>query len=231
MSHDSFDLGDHHHVEPVADLADDLDHVVQRPRRVERVDARPQACARKVRRHRNVAGHVDEAAPRRDLVLDGDGVLEVAEDDVDLAGDLDRAGAHLLHMRRHEMDHPLDARGQVAERGGRADRERLEELARRLHGWAPVRGMLQRTLAPRPARANRPLGGAARPKRKRRPVGAAACVVRCDRAYRAAAFGFSARSAILLRSWSVFISSFSVSSSSFSASRMPSCLAQAFIVP
>ena len=36
------DLGQHDDVELVADGADDLDHVVERPGRIERVDARPQ---------------------------------------------------------------------------------------------------------------------------------------------------------------------------------------------
>ena len=36
------DLGDHDHVEAVADLGDGGDEVVERPRRVERVDPRPQ---------------------------------------------------------------------------------------------------------------------------------------------------------------------------------------------
>jgi hypothetical protein len=37
----AFDLRQHHHVEPVADGADDLHHIVERPGRIERIDARP----------------------------------------------------------------------------------------------------------------------------------------------------------------------------------------------
>ncbi len=38
----ALDLRDHHHVELVADLGDELRDVVEHPRRLERVDARPQ---------------------------------------------------------------------------------------------------------------------------------------------------------------------------------------------
>src|SRR5713101_7611702 len=42
----AIDLWDHDHVELMSDGAYDLDHVVEHPRRVERIDARPQAgCA------------------------------------------------------------------------------------------------------------------------------------------------------------------------------------------
>ena len=37
----ALDLGDHHDVELVADLADEPRHVVEKPGRVQRVDARP----------------------------------------------------------------------------------------------------------------------------------------------------------------------------------------------
>ena len=37
----ALDLGDHHHVELVADLADEPRHVVDEPRGIQRIDARP----------------------------------------------------------------------------------------------------------------------------------------------------------------------------------------------
>ena len=37
----ALDLGDHHHVELVADLADEPRHVVEEPGRIQRIDARP----------------------------------------------------------------------------------------------------------------------------------------------------------------------------------------------
>ncbi len=123
------DLGQHHHVELVADGGDDLDDVVERPGRIERVDPRPQPGAAEVVR----LGHGDEALPRRRLGIDGDGVLEIAEHDVDLADQLRHLLAYLLDMRRHEMDHPLQPDRQVAQRRRRADRERFEELPWKLH--------------------------------------------------------------------------------------------------
>ena len=44
--------------------------------------------------------------------------------------------AQLLDMRRHEMDHALEPDRQFAQGGRRADRKRLEELARKLHRHA-----------------------------------------------------------------------------------------------
>ena len=48
-------------------------------------------------------------------------------------------GAHLLQMRRHEMDHPLDAHRQFAIGRRGADGEGFEEFARALaHEQAPL---------------------------------------------------------------------------------------------
>ena len=75
------DLRQHDHVELGAGRRHDLQDVVEHPGRVERVDARPQPGLAEV----VGLGHRDEAAPRRLLGVGGDGVLEVAEHDVDLA--------------------------------------------------------------------------------------------------------------------------------------------------
>ena len=123
------DLGQHDDVELVADRRDDLGDVVERPGRIERIDARPQSGRPEIDR----LAHGDEARARRLLGLDGDGVLEVAEHHVDLAGELGHLGAHLLVVRRHEMDHALEPHRQVAHRRRRADGQRLEKLPRGLH--------------------------------------------------------------------------------------------------
>ena len=78
-------------------------------------------------------GHVDEALARGLLGVGRDGVFEIAEHDVDLLDQFRHLGADLLDMRRHEMDHALEPDRQVAHRGGRADGERLKELAGQLH--------------------------------------------------------------------------------------------------
>src|SRR5262249_35093101 len=55
----SLDLRQHDHVELCADRADDLDHVVEHPRRIERIDPRPQTgCAEIV-----CLGQRDDARP------------------------------------------------------------------------------------------------------------------------------------------------------------------------
>ena len=125
----AFDLGQHDDVELVADRADDLGDVVERPGRIERIDPRPQAGRAEV----GGLGHGDEARARRLLGVGRDGVLEIAEHHVDLPDQLRHLGGDLFDMRRHEMDHALEPDRQFAQRRGRADRERLKERARQLH--------------------------------------------------------------------------------------------------
>ena len=82
--------------------------------------------------------HGDEAGARRLLGVGGNGVFEIAEHDVDLRDELRHFGAQLLDVRRHEMDHALEPTGKLAQRRGRADRERLEEIARQFHFRNPI---------------------------------------------------------------------------------------------
>ena len=124
------DLRNHHDVELVADLGDDAGEVVEQPRRIQRVDAHPEAGRAEIDGLR----HRDEALARRFLGLDRNRILEIAEHDVDLRGEFADLGAHLLVVRRHEMDHALQPRRQFAERRRRADGERLEKFPRRFHG-------------------------------------------------------------------------------------------------
>ena len=70
---------------------------------------------------------------RRLLGVGRNGVLEIAEHDVDLRHQLRHFGAHFLDMRRHEMDHALEPQRQLAQRRRRADRQWLEEIARQFH--------------------------------------------------------------------------------------------------
>ena len=79
--------------------------------------------------------------PRRRLGVGGDGVLEVAEHDVDLADQVAEPGADLLVVRRHEVDHALEPHGQLPEGLRRADGERREMLGGRAcggHGGVPL---------------------------------------------------------------------------------------------
>ncbi len=115
-----FDLRQHDHVELAADGRHDLENVVERPGRVERIDARPQSRLAVV----EGAGHGDEALPCRDLGVGRDGVLEIAEHDVHLGDQIADAGADLLVVRRDEMHHALQPHGQLAEGGRRAGGER-----------------------------------------------------------------------------------------------------------
>ena len=105
----AFDLRQHDDVELVADGGDDLDNVVEHPRRIERVDARPQAGVAELAGLR----HGDEAGARRLLGVGRNGIFEIAEHHVDLTDQLRHPGPHFLVMRRHEMDHALEPRAAI----------------------------------------------------------------------------------------------------------------------
>ena len=91
----AFDLRQHDHIELGAGGRHDLQDVVERPGRVERVDAGPQPGLAVV----VGPGHRDETAPRRRLGVGGNGVLEVAEHDVDLRDQIAAASANLVVVR------------------------------------------------------------------------------------------------------------------------------------
>ena len=105
-----------------------LRQVVEHPRGLERVDARPQLRVAEV----DLAADLDQALARGLLAVDRHGVLEVAEQDVDLGRDVGRLGDHLLVGEVEEVDHPRRQERDLAERLGRVDGERLEEVS-----WVP----------------------------------------------------------------------------------------------
>ena len=131
----AFDLGDHHDVELVADLTHEPGHIVDEPGRIQRVDARPKSGRAEVGRLR----HRDQAVPGRELGFDRNRVLEIAEDDVDLADEFGRLGAHLFIVRRYEMNHALEPRGKLKQRARSPDRQRVEIAARGFHERGPFR--------------------------------------------------------------------------------------------
>ena len=96
-----------------------------------------------------VARHGDEAGARGLLLVGRDRVLEVAEHDVDLSGDVLDLGADLLVVRRHEMDHALEPHRQARDRAP-ARRWRAANRTSRACGWRPSRWnsrvAVQRTL-------------------------------------------------------------------------------------
>ena len=110
----SLDLGDHHHIELVADLRDGGRDVVEHPRRVERVDPRPELGVRMVPR----LADLDEAGTGVVLLRSRNGVLEVGEQHVDRRGDVRHLGDHLRVVRRQEVDHAGRAERDLADRLG-----------------------------------------------------------------------------------------------------------------
>jgi hypothetical protein len=72
------DLGDHDEVEALPALLHDIDHVAIHEMGVEAVDAHRERLAAPV----DVAQRLDDVLARLGLVVGGDGVLEVEEDDV-----------------------------------------------------------------------------------------------------------------------------------------------------
>ena len=75
------DLGQHDDVELAPDCADYFDDVVQHPRRVERVDARPKTGLSEIDR----LCHLDETRARSLLGIGGNRIFEIAEHHVDPA--------------------------------------------------------------------------------------------------------------------------------------------------
>ena len=117
------DLGHHDHLEAIADRAHDFGQVVEHPRRLQRVDARPQRGAAQLHN----AADLDQPGACGLLAVDRHGVLEVAEQDVDRRRDVGHLGDHLLVGEVQEVDHPRGLEGNLARRFGRADREGLVE--------------------------------------------------------------------------------------------------------
>ena len=87
----AFDLGQHDDVELVTDRGDQFGDVVEHPRRIERVDPRPQTGRAEIDR----LGHGDETIARGFLGVGGNGVFEIAEHDVDLTHQLRNLRSHL----------------------------------------------------------------------------------------------------------------------------------------
>ena len=126
----ALDLGDHDHVELVADLGDELGEVVEHPGAVEAVDARPELRVAEV----DLLADLDQPLARGDLAVGRDRVLEVAEQDVGLLRHVGHLRRHLLVRGVEEMDHPRGLERDLAWRVRRADRQGLEEVAGVPHG-------------------------------------------------------------------------------------------------
>ena len=126
----ALDLGDHHDVDPVADLGHDLREVVEHPRAFQRVDPGPQLRLAELDR----PADLDQPVARGLLAVDRDRVLEVAEQDVGLGRDVGRLADHLLVGEVEEVDHPAGPDGDLPERFGGADGERCQEGTGVAHG-------------------------------------------------------------------------------------------------
>ena len=124
------DLGDHDHVERVADLGDGRHEVVESPRRVERVDPRPQLGVAE-----GPTPWPISISPARAASFSAAGTASSR-----LASSTSTVGAmsgtlasHLRVGRRQEVDHPRRPERDLAQRLGGADRQRAEEVLRGSH--------------------------------------------------------------------------------------------------
>ena len=126
----AFDFRQHDDINLVAGVCDDLGDVVEHPRRVQAVDARPQSCGAEIK----VARHGDEAFARGFLFANRDRVLEIAEHDIDLRNRVLQLGADLLVVGRDEVDHALNTNGQCAVRLRCPDSEGREMFGGRAGG-------------------------------------------------------------------------------------------------
>ena len=121
----ALDLRDHDDLEPVADLGDELGDVVEEVRRGELVHAGPQRGVAQL----HFLAHADQPRARGLLLFQRHGVLEVAEQDVHLGGDVGDLRDHLLVREVEEVDHPGGLERDLARGLGGVDREGLEEVA------------------------------------------------------------------------------------------------------
>src|SRR5579862_1175922 len=91
----AFDFRDHHDIELIADFSDQTRQIVEKPWRVQSIDARPKASGSEI----DVARHGDEAFSGGDLRVDRNCVFKIAKHDVDFARNVSDFGAHLFVMR------------------------------------------------------------------------------------------------------------------------------------
>jgi hypothetical protein len=86
------------------------------------------------------ASHLDETGAGVLLLVRRDGVLEVAEQHVDLRRDVGDLADHLRVRRVEEVDHPRGEGGDLAHGLGGAEGEGLEEVLRAAHAGVLRRG-------------------------------------------------------------------------------------------
>ena len=94
------DLGNHDHIDLVADVLDDLAQVIEYPGAVQGIDANPHRGVAEV----VVAQQLDETSARGVLGFDRDGIFEVAAPHIALFGCFGGLVADLFDVRRKEMD-------------------------------------------------------------------------------------------------------------------------------
>src|SRR6185312_2829557 len=122
----ALDLGDHHDVEFVPDLAHERGQVIEHPRRLEAVDPRPELGLAEL----HLLADADQAIASGLLAIDRYRVLQVSEQDVHGRRDVGDLRDHLLVGEVQEMDHPRGLERDLQDRRGGADRERLSEVTR-----------------------------------------------------------------------------------------------------
>ena len=137
MSHGPFDLRHHHDVQARADRCDQCHQVVEHPRRLQRVDPRPQRRRTEV----DLLPDPHQAGARGLLAIGRDRVLQIAQQNVRRSGHIRQPGEHLLAGRIEEMDHPRRGHGDLANGVGRADGQRREVGARVAHPAPSWRSM------------------------------------------------------------------------------------------
>jgi hypothetical protein len=125
----ALDLRHHDDVERVADRGHQGGQVVERPGTVEGVDPGPQLAAPvRPAEALGLLPDADQALAGGDLVVGLDGVLEVAEQDVDGADHPGHLAGHLGVARVEEVDGAAGSGRDLADRQGRTHGERAEEV-------------------------------------------------------------------------------------------------------
>jgi hypothetical protein len=136
----TLDLRHHDHIKLVTDLGNELGQIVEHPRRVETVYTGPQLRTAEI----GLFCDLNQSAPGGDLIFDGNRIFKVAQQHIDLLGDVGDFGGHFRVAGIEKMQHPRRFERNLSKRHRRTDGQRLEELFGATHGLSFIDGASQR---------------------------------------------------------------------------------------
>jgi hypothetical protein len=126
----AFHLRHHDDIELRADFSDQTQDVVEKPGTIQAVDPGPKLSLAEL----HFPSDLYEAFARVQFAIRLDAIFEVAEQNIDLVGQIRHLGHHLRIARVEEMDHPRRPERDFTQRLGCTNGKGLEEFALAFHG-------------------------------------------------------------------------------------------------